>query len=283
MSGFSPAWLALREPADRRARNADVLAAVASRFEDCERIGVTDLGCGTGSTLRALAGRLPARQSWRLVDHDAALLDAARAALAGWADGAEPAGDGLNLVKDGRRIAVTFARADLLADIEDVLASSGDLVTASALFDLTSEPWIGDFVHFLGQFGKPLYAALTYDGRETWQPPHRLDAAVREAFHAHQRRDKGFGPAAGPAAAGTLIGALRARGYAVTTGDSPWRLGENDAALLRDLAQGTALAVRETGLLPAAAVDDWLAARRQAVSCVIGHTDVLAIPASRPA
>ena len=74
MSGFSASWLALREPYDRRARNADVLNAMAARFREQSSIAVVDLGCGTGSTLRAISPRLPAQQNWRLVDNDLSLL-----------------------------------------------------------------------------------------------------------------------------------------------------------------------------------------------------------------
>ncbi|HEU4519792.1 MAG TPA: SAM-dependent methyltransferase, partial [Microvirga sp.] len=85
---FSPEWLDRREPVDHRSRNPDLLAALARRFAGRDRLAVVDLGCGAGSNLRALAPFLPERQSWRLVDHDPALLAAARERLAAWADGA---------------------------------------------------------------------------------------------------------------------------------------------------------------------------------------------------
>ena len=70
MSRFSDDWLALREPYDARARNAKVFAAVAALFEQHDTIQIVDLGCGTGSTMRALSPLLAARQKWRLVDND---------------------------------------------------------------------------------------------------------------------------------------------------------------------------------------------------------------------
>src|SRR6266852_7588068 len=81
---FSAQWLALREHYDQAARNGAVLDAVAATFAGASAATVTDLGCGTGATMRAIAPCLPARQSWRLVDNDNVLLDAAeRAAPAG--------------------------------------------------------------------------------------------------------------------------------------------------------------------------------------------------------
>ena len=43
MSGFSTSWLSLREPYDKRARNADVLDAVAVWAADRSSISVVDL------------------------------------------------------------------------------------------------------------------------------------------------------------------------------------------------------------------------------------------------
>ncbi len=79
MSGFSADWLALREPYDLRARNPAVLDAVAASLEPLSSVRIVDLACGTGSTLRALSPRLPARQNWRLVDNDLSLLARATA------------------------------------------------------------------------------------------------------------------------------------------------------------------------------------------------------------
>lgn len=71
MAGFSPEWLALREPADHAARNPQVLAAVGGYFADKASLSVLDLGCGAGSNLRGTYAALPDRQHWTLVDHDA--------------------------------------------------------------------------------------------------------------------------------------------------------------------------------------------------------------------
>src|SRR5882757_1641251 len=79
MSGFSADWLALREPYDLRARNPAVLDAVAAALAPHALVRVVDLACGTGSTLRALGPRLPARQDWKLMDNDRGLLERATA------------------------------------------------------------------------------------------------------------------------------------------------------------------------------------------------------------
>src|SRR4051812_49734447 len=89
MSGFSAEWLALREPADHHARNRALVAELRSVFAGRDTAAIIDLGCGTGSNLRALAASLPRRQSWRLVDRDPALLGAARERLSAWADASE--------------------------------------------------------------------------------------------------------------------------------------------------------------------------------------------------
>src|SRR5262249_45072673 len=61
---FSAGWLTLREPYDRRARNAAVLGAVAAWAAQRQSVSVVDLACGLGSTLRSVTERLPKRQSW---------------------------------------------------------------------------------------------------------------------------------------------------------------------------------------------------------------------------
>ena len=278
MSGFAADWLALRETADLRARNAMVRAAAMAPFKHRSAVTIVDLGCGTGANLRALAMHLPAVQRWRLVDHDPALLAAARAALRLWADRSEERADGLVLDKSGRRIDVVFAPADLATGCDAVLAEPADLVTAAAFFDLVSQAWIEAFCDALARHALPLYAVLTYDGREEWSPPHPADAAMRAAFHSHQSRDKGFGPAAGPTAAASVQAALRREGYEAISGPSPWRLGADDAMLIAALADGAAAAVAETMLVASADCAAWRQARVAASACTIGHVDLFARP-----
>lgn len=278
MSGFSAEWLRLREDADHRARSRALLRRTAALFAGRDSLRIADLGCGTGSNLRAMALLLPERQAWRLVDHDSALLAAAREALSGWADRAAGAGDRLTLFKQDRIIEVSLQRGDLARDLAAILAEPADLVTAAALIDLTSAAWLARLAHVLAQGRTPFYATLAYDGEETWTPAHPHDGAIRDAFHAHQARDKGFGPAAGPRAADVLAEAFARAGYGVERAASPWRLGTEDAALISELVRGIASAAAETGAVDETVIREWREARLAGVSCVIGHTDLLAAP-----
>jgi hypothetical protein len=277
MSGFSADWLALREPADHAARSGAVAAALAGHWRDRDTVRVVDLGCGAGSNLRATAPLLPARQAWRLVDWDPALLDVATRRLCDWATQAVAGPDGRTLSRDGLAVRIETLQADLNRDLDRVLDPAPDLVTAAAFFDLVSVSWIETFAEALAARRLPLYTVLTYDGREDWQPSHPLDGRVFEAFHRHQARDKGFGPAAGPGAGQALEDAFRRRGYRVVTGDSPWRLGPGQAELVRELASGIAGAAAEAGGVTATEATGWAEARKGATA-LVGHVDILAIP-----
>jgi len=89
-------------------------------------------------------------------------------------------------------------------------------------------------------------------------------------------RDKGFGPAAGPEAPDALAEAFSGLGYAVSEGDSAWRLGAGDEALIGELATGLADAVAETGIVDAPTVASWRALAR--TEATVGHADTLALP-----
>jgi hypothetical protein len=251
MTGFAADWLALRAPADDRARDAGLVAALAD-WAGGRPIDVVDLGAGSGATMKALHAALPGAR-WRLIDDDPALL-----ALAA------TAGARLGLSVETRRI-------DLARELSAALAPPPALVTASAFFDLAGAAWIERFADAAAGAGAAVYAALTYDGREAWSPPHPEDAAVHARFLTDMRRDKGLGPALGAEAGPFLAGALSARGYRVATADTPWRLeAPRDAAMIAALADGCADA--------GDASPGWRAARRAAERAEIGHLDVLALP-----
>jgi SAM-dependent methyltransferase len=246
---FDPAWLDLREPADARARDPDMLAAAVAYLGDGLAL---DLGCGTGATVRAFSGR----GRWRLLDRDPRLLALAAARCPG---------------------AETIA-ADLRA-VDRLPLDGVALVTASALFDLASAAWIGALADRLASAGIGLYAALSYDGSLVWQPPRPEDAVVAAAFNRHQRRDKGLGPALGPAAPGEIARALGRHGYAVRTVPSPRPLGPADAPLQAALIGGIAAAAAEDG----ADTRAWRQARlaaSAAARCTVGHVDLLALRSS---
>ncbi len=263
MSGFSPEWLRLREPADHRARDRGLAAQLSAHLAGRLPVRLVDLGCGTGSNLRALSPALPAGQHWRLVDYDRALLDAARAEIAAWS-GAAPE--------------ISFEAADLSRDLDAVLAPDCDVVTAAALFDLVSADWLERFVAVLASHPRAFYTVLIYDGFMDWRPAHPADEAIRTAFNAHQRTDKGFGPAAGPEAGAWLAESLRRAGFNVRTAPSPWVLTRGELPLILAVAEGVAEAARQIGGVADADLADWLASRAALTGCTVGHIDMLALP-----
>lgn len=276
MSGFSPEWLALREPADTRARDPGLLAALAQHLAARNSLEVVDLGCGTGANIRAIAPALGPGQRWTLVDYDPALLAAARVALLDWADETSENGVSIVLMKDGLDIAVSFRQADLMQELEAVVGGRPDLVTASALFDLCSADYIGRTARAVAGEGAAFYTVLTYNGEQSWSPTHRADADMIAAFNEHQQIDKGFGSAAGPAAPAALALAFRQAGYQVLEAPSPWRMDSSEQALIDALAGGFAGAVSEIGRVPPEVIADWLKAHRD--GCIVGHIDTLALP-----
>ena len=276
MTGFSAAWLDRREPADHRSRNRKLEHALARHFDGWRPVTVVDLGCGTGSNLRASAPLLGPEQQWTLVDYDRALLEAAGERLAAWADGSDWKDGRLVLFKGAKRIIVEFRTADIARDLESALGPGVNLVTSSALFDLVAADFIARFASAVAARKAAFYTVLTYDGDQRWSPEHEADPQMVDAFHVHQMRDKGFGPAAGPEAPDALAEAFSGLGYAVSEGDSAWRLGAGDEALIGELATGFADAVAETGIVDAPTVASWRALAR--TEATVGHADTLAVP-----
>ena len=267
MSGFSAQWLTLREPYDLRARNRTVLDAVAASLKSHRSVGIVDLACGTGSTLRALSPHLLARQNWKLIDNDLDLLARATA---------------VPLANDA---AVTAIPLDLDRDLEAALDGAVDLVVTSALLDLVSDTWLDRLAVAMTAHSIPFYAALSYDGRTVFTPADPLDTAIIAAVNAHQLTDKGFGPALGPAAAGFAIAAFEALGYSVVHGTSDWAIGPDDRDLQHEVLSGWADAAHEIGALSLADTTAWLTRRRDAVtagraSLVVGHVDFFATPSA---
>lgn len=271
---FSPDWLALREPADHAARDDALVVRLREHLAGARPPGelrIVDLGCGTGSNLRHLAPRLPPGQRWTLVDHDPALLRRLPP---------QPGCEALEL--------------DLARDLERLPLREAALVTASALLDLVSDDWVDRLLAAFGQARPALLFVLTYDGTMAWTPGHADDPRIAAAFNRHQRSDKGFGPALGPAAVAAVRSRLRAAGYAVTVGASDWRLGPGEAALQRSLTVGVAEAAASvvgsnaaraeaTDADAAGADADWLRFRLEAIDAGrgtlrVGHADLLALP-----
>lgn len=246
---FSRDWLRLRAPADARARDVSVLAALGAFLARRPSPLVVELGCGAGALATALGPWLPVEARFRLSDNDPALLEHAKAAH----PNAETRQIDLN------------DHAALCALIADA-----DVVVASAFFDLVSADWMDHLVAALS-FDAGLYAALTFDGREHWEPAQPEDAKVTAAFVEHMQRDKGLGVALGASAGAALAQRLKANGRPIVQASALWRLSRSqDGALMDQLADGIAAAVGELGVDASA----WRAAERTGAS--IGHLDLFA-------
>jgi SAM-dependent methyltransferase len=269
---FTPDWLALRERADHRSRPTALLRPLRAAWHARRWSRVLDLGSGTGSNFRYLASRLPGHQEWTLVDHDPDLLDRVHG----------PGSDPSNL--RGSAIPVHRVVGDLA---EEGLARIGEahLVTASALLDLVTHDWLTALARRCREAKCGALLALSYDGTIAWSPPEDPDDAwVREMVNAHQRREKGLGPALGPTAPHLAEALFQEHGFHTWLVPSPWHVGPADVDLVRALVEGWCQAVGEQAPSGDSRVREWgerrlQALARGAVGLTVGHLDLLALPA----
>jgi SAM-dependent methyltransferase len=266
VKGFSADWLALREPADAKARAPELTKRLSAYCAGKEKIRILDLGSGTGSNLRFLAPHLKPAQSWTLVDHDEGLLDLAA-----------EAGKSLSGVE------VACRKLDLAKDLDRLDLSEVDLVTASALMDLVSAEWFDRLAATCRPAGCAVFFVLTYDGVMELKPSDRMDPLVRELFNRHQGEDKGFGPALGPEAPKHMARALIAKGLRVETAPSDWIIAAGERELHLALLEGFLAAAEEIGPARGEELRDWAARRRGLAArpdarLRVGHEDLFAFP-----
>ena len=279
VDGVDPAWLRLRGPADVQARTsfasglahdlAQHLSGLATDGVDERRgdasdvVRLVDVGAGTGAGARwlrdRLTDRLPAQQHWRLVDHDPDLLACAGPTTDGWAHGV---------------VATVDHLPRLLAD------EPADVISCQALLDVLTAPEVDAMVEPTVQAGAAVLLALSVTGEVALSPVHRDDEMVAEAFDAHQRRAGRLGPDGAAYAAH----ALGRQGYTVTMAATPWHLGAADTDLLRAWLQGRADAAAEQSPDMGDRIRVWhenrdRQARSTELSAVVGHVDLLGLPA----
>jgi hypothetical protein len=197
---------------------------------------------------------------WRLMDDDARLLRIAQERLGG---------------------DVETVTADLRT-VDSGAFSGCVMVTASALLDLVSETWLLSLVERCRAAQVPVLFALNYDGRIECEPHDADDEFVVALVNAHQRTDKGFGPALGPLAGRCAESMLRASGYDVVRRASDWTLGTGHSALQSELVRGWAHAAREMAAIDAARIDGWMDRRLAHIeasssSLRVGHDDVAGV------
>jgi hypothetical protein len=247
-----------------------------------------DLATGTGANVRYLADedKVDGPQHWTMVDHDQALLDRVPVRMSAWA--AARGGvlvqehAGLRLLRSGRPDSTFMPlHAELRTLDHQELFAGCDLVSASALLDLVSESWLRRLAERCRVAGAAVLFALTYDGRLECSPAEPEDGLVRDLVNRHQRTDKGFGPALGPAAVDCCEQVLAALGYRVETDHSDWLLLPVMSELQRHLIDGWTEAA--IGIAPdqAAVLQQWRTRRLEHVEghrseLTVGHRDLAA-------
>jgi hypothetical protein len=286
IESFDANWLELREPFDAAVRSR----ALAERFAAAlpARPVLLDLGAGTGGLFRWLAPIIARAQAWILVDNDPELLQSAFRDIADWAT---ERGHATSWPTRAARRALLVHTPHGAWRVEAIIADLFDApdalpmdrvnaVVCSALLDLVSSAWIERFCDVLTV---PLLACLSADGRDAFLPRHPLDRMVCSGFRRDQSRDKGFGGALGRRAAAALHTALRARGFALSTALSDWRIPRTAHAMLIELVQSHAQVAARWLPQHRRAIEAWERTRlRQAtatrLAIRIGHRDSLALP-----
>lgn len=269
----APDWLALREGADAAARASELVERVRAHLEATVPPGepavITDLGCGTGSMGRWLAGRLPGPQVWILRDRDPGLLARAAAGMP-------------SAAADGAPVTARTEEGDLTGLRAAELAGTS-LVSASAVLDLLTAEEVDALAAACVEAGCAALLTLTVVGSVEIAPSDPLDVVFAAAFDSHQRRHTDGRRLLGPDAGAAAVDAFAQRGAAVESRPSPWRLGADQAELAEEWLRGWigAACAEQPDLVQHAAA--YLRHRLDACAAgelrvVVGHVDVLALP-----
>jgi hypothetical protein len=282
--GFSEAWLTLREPADHAARSLSMPGQIRQWRESMDSINILDLGAGTGSNFRYLAPHLGHRQQWTLVDNDSRLLGTVQNVLEKWASQKQ-----ISFTSSNEQICIESASFSAnvncqLNNIDHQMSAlefhSADLVTASALLDLTSAAWLDELAIQCLKYNCAALFALNYNGHIRWAPEFSSDEIVTDRLNQHQLQDKGFGPALGPKAVAYLARCLENGNRRLLTVDSNWNLTVNQSELQQVLINDWASATLTLGLKDQSIITQWQQARMSSIkqrksALTVGHSDIL--------
>jgi SAM-dependent methyltransferase len=259
----------LREVADAQARSPELLEPLRRDLAGAAPLVIRDLGCGTGSMGRWLAGRLPGPQHWIMYDRDPELLDHARAKMV------DTAADGAPVTVETRQRDITGLTAADLA--------GASLITASALLDVLTLDEVNVLAAACVGADCPALLVLSVVGQVELTPPDPLDVEIAAAFNAHQRRVTGGRRLLGPDAVDAAAEAFTRLGAKVLVRPSRWQLGADQVELTAQWLRGWIAAACEQQPNLTARADAYLRQRLAAAEAgelgiVVHHGDLLARP-----
>ncbi len=275
-SQFASNWLAARETADHRARSGKLTDSLSrwlsQRYyaldaEDRPKpLQIVDLGAGRGSNAVFLVHALQVPQAWLAIDQDAGLLGEAKQRIETW------------------DVPFEIAPVQLTPEnLEQSLTQDVSLITASALIDLVSEPWLGALAEAAVARHAAVLIVLSYAGWFEVTPALPDDSLLRELVNRHQHGDKGAGAALGPEASAVLQNALAEQDYQVELAESFWQLDAGDSELIQMLMEGWVEAAMEQDPDCRESLARWLETRytQLAEGCLrvsVNHIDLLGLP-----
>ncbi len=272
-STFSFDWLKLREDMDHRSRSTAPISVLLKFLGKRETVQILDLGGGTGSNMRYLSKQLGAlNQRWTILDQDQSLLSRIT----------NPSPKFVKIIPVQGNIATKGLQ----------LIQRADLVTGSALLDLTSEKWLRQLAESATKQDCPVFFALSYTGKISWfsnedrtkrnlnPPDHQF---ISNAINRHQQRDKGTGPALGPSAVHRLIEVFQSKNYYTKCWPSHWILDHQHFALKRSLIEGWTKAALEESPSEKPKILSWShscleLAESSGSILEVSHSDLLALP-----
>jgi hypothetical protein len=285
--GFSESWLALREPADHAARSIELLQQLQAWCAPFDSLNIIELGAGTGSNLRYLMPQLGHDQRWLLMDNDARLLNRLPALLDLWVQKHNAA---IELREAHIRIrhqnfsaTVSTQEINLATQLDKLNLADTQLLTASALLDLTSVTWLDKLAALSSGCDCACLFALNYNGIIEWQPSLLADRIVTDLLNQHQLGNKGFGPAIGPEAFDYYASHLKKQKKRVVTAQSDWLIEPSMTQLQQAIIDGWAMAAKEQTTDSTDIIDAWFLQRCALIdeadsTLLVGHCDVLALP-----